>query len=154
MARLDGEDPDAVPTRPLPESSPGSASASAETPTEQFAPHVPVADVATAPMDPVVAPATTRPQRAMWPWVLLAVVLLGAIVAIVVGMNLDTGNQPLAPASSSPTPSVTTTGPVPAPDATVPETPDQTPDEPPPTQEPTTPPPSDPTPEPTGTTSP
>lgn len=150
MARLDGEDQDAVPTRPLPD--PASA------PTEQFAPHVPVADLSTAPLDPVAGPsaastAPERPRRAIWPWVLLAVVLLGALIAIVVGMNLDQGDHPLTPASpsASPTPSVTAT--TPAPDATIPETPDQAPDDPPPTQEPTTP-PTDPTPEPTGTTSP
>src|SRR5690349_13631648 len=112
MAQFDGQGEDALPTRPLPEAAADPAApvdppASADLPTEPFAPHVPVADLATAPVTPAGPPPAepgSRPRRPVWPWVLLAVLLVAALVAVIVGMNLDTGDRPLSPASPSASP--------------------------------------------------
>jgi hypothetical protein len=131
------------PTKPLPQD-PG--------PTEPIiAPHVPVANLSTAPLDPVgAADPLARPGRSRaFMWALIAAVLVLGVLLIVVLTNFV--GDPPAPAvtqTPSPTPTLTVT-PSEGPPIDVPETPED--DEPEPA--PTTPPePTDPPdPEPTGT---
>jgi hypothetical protein len=130
----DPVDPDG-PTKPLPVE-PG--------PTEpMIAPHVPIADVSTAQLDPV-APAG-RPHRSPGSWWLVAAVAVLGVVLIVV-LTMLWGNAPTPTPTVTPTPESTPTFTVPpteGPPVDVPETPEDAPDEPAP--EPTTPPePTDP----------
>jgi hypothetical protein len=130
------------PTQPLPIEPDAGAS-----PTEPVvAPHVPVADLSTAPLDPVDTPAAaaSRDRSRALTWGLIAAVLLFGIAVIVVLTMYFQGQEPgptLSPAPSlSPTVSPTPSEVAPAPGD---DAPSEAPVEPPPAPEPT------PTPEPT-----
>ena len=135
------------PTKPLPQN-PG--------PTEPIiAPHVPVANLSTAPLEPVGAagpPARSGPPRGFL-WALVAAVLvLGVLLIVILTIFLGDPPTPAVTPTPSPTPTLTVT-PSEGPPVDVPETPEEQPE-----PEPTTPPeptdPPDPDPDPTGTPAP
>jgi hypothetical protein len=137
--------PGEEPTKPLPVD-PG--------PTEPIiAPHVPVANLSTAPTDPVgaAAPLAPRDRSRAFMWGLVAAVaLLGILLIVILTVFLGDPPTPAVTPTPSSTPSV-----APSPSQLPPEeeAPSEEPQPPPPAPEPTTPPePTDPPdPEPTGT---
>ncbi len=145
------ERPDDGPTKPLPVDpaiDPG--------PTEPIiAPHVPVANLSTAPTDPVgaAAPVAARDRSRAFTWGLVAAVaLLGILLIVILTLFLGDPPTPAVTPTPSSTPSV-----APSPSQLPPEeeapSEEPQPQPPPPAPEPTTPPePTDPSdPEPTGT---
>lgn len=131
------------PTKPLPQD-PG--------PTEPIiAPHVPVANLSTAPLDPVgaAAPLARSGSSRGFMWGLIAAVaVLGVLLIVILTIFLgDNAPTPAVTQTPSPTPTLTVP-PSEGPPVDVPETPEDQPE-----PEPTTPPePTDPPdPDPTGT---
>jgi hypothetical protein len=131
MANEPGNGDEELPTQPLPQGEP-------------VAPHVPIADVPTTPLAPVdaeyqPAPAGAsgpprRPRRGApaWFWILIGVVVIGAVIAVIAGLTSRDGRTPAPVESPSITPSVT---PTPSDDAVTPPA-DDAPEQPDPPAEP------------------
>ena len=137
------------PTRPLPVETDRTPTG----PTEPVvAPHVPIADVATAPLDPVAAPiagARRERPRALTGGLVSAVAVLGIVVIVVLTMYFQ-GRDPVPVSTPFPSqsPSITVSPPpteAPAPAEPPSDTPSEPTPEPTPTPLPTDPPAPDPT---------
>jgi len=97
-----------LPTKPHPQE-PGAA-APDPGPTEPIiAPHVPVADLSTAPLAPAGAPVAARGPSRLGMWALVGMIALLGIAVIVIGTLWLQSNDPAPVSTGTPTPSVSVT---------------------------------------------